>query len=326
MTYDRQQREHAPWTPESERRYTRAAIFRARAASRPVLQEFGGWLEERGLGLGSIKVRIASARTFVDWVARRSRLVAQGLGTLTADAVERFFVGYGKDHGKGARRSMRSAMRLFLRFSAGCGWTPMELVDAVPSVSGYRLSGVPRGLSTEELSRLLSCLDDACARDRAIVYLLATYGVRRQQISALRLQDVDWPARSVTFLGHKRGKAIRHSLTPLVAASLATYLRYERPALEAESVFLRRHRPHLRLSPIGVTEIVRQSMVRAGLAARGPHALRHAFATRLLAAGQSDKAIADLLGHRSLNNVAVYAKVDCARLLEVSVEWPEAVS
>jgi integrase len=72
--------------------------------------------------------------------------------------------------------------------------------------------------------------------------------------------------------------------------------------------------------------MVTTRMVRCGLEPRGPHAFRHAFATRLLRAGQPVKAIADLLGHRSLDAVAVYAKVDHPRLFEVAVDWPEGVS
>jgi site-specific recombinase XerD len=67
-------------------------------------------------------------------------------------------------------------------------------------------------------------------------------------------------------------------------------------------------------------------MVRAGLPPRYPHAFRHAFATRLLRSGQSLKVIADLLGHRSLAAVSVYAKVDDVRLFECTVDWPEVAS
>jgi site-specific recombinase XerD len=59
---------------------------------------------------------------------------------------------------------------------------------------------------------------------------------------------------------------------------------------------------------------------------RGPHSLRHAFATRLLCGGHPLKSIADLLGHRSLSATAIYAKVDHPRLFEVAVEWPEVLS
>lgn len=316
----------APWTPEAERARAERTILAARPCCQRELRQFEDWLEQRGLCRGSITVRIASARTFVDWVTQGSRSAARGFRKLTPEDIERFFVAYGKDHGRGARRSMQAAMRLVLRYTAEREWTTVNLAQSVPSMRTYRLSGVPRGLGDREVTRLLSSLNAASARDRAILHLLATYGARRQQISALRLRDIDWPARSLTFTAHKGGKAVTHALTPLVAESLATYLRNGRPAAETDAVFLREIAPHLRVSPSCVTEIVRLLMVRAGLPPRGPHVLRHAFATRLLAAGQSVKAIADLLGHRSLSSVSVYAKVDYARLLEVAGEWPEVVS
>jgi len=322
----RKRSQRRPWTPEAERRYAEAAISSAAPTSRPTLRRFAQWLEQRGLTLGSITVRVTSARSFVDWVSKGAQSAAAGFRKLTPEGIERFFVGYGKDHGKGARRSMRSAMRLFLQFTTELGWTTADLVDAVPSMRSYRLSTVPRALGDQEVSRLLASLAGVNARDRAIVHLLVTYGARRQQVSALKLQDIDWERRQLTFGAHKGGKAVTHVLTPLVAESLATYLRHERPDVASDAVFLCRLSPHLRVSPCCVTEAVRQLMVRAGLPPRGPHALRHSFATRLLAAGQSVKAIADLLGHRSLASVGVYAKVDYARMLEVAQEWPEVAS
>ena len=156
--------------------------------------------------------------------------------------------------------------------------------------------------------------------------LLASYGVRRGQVCALQLADIDWRERTVDFAAHKGGKAVQHVLTDSVAESLADYLRNERPASDCEYVFLRARSPHLRLGPTAISMRVISRMKRCGLPPRGPHAFRHAFATRLLRAGQPVKVIADLLGHRSLDAVAVYAKVDHVRLLEVAVDWPEAVS
>jgi integrase len=112
-----------------------------------------------------------------------------------------------------------------------------------------------------------------------------------------------------------------------VSEALAEYLYAERPSEGDDSyVFLRHRSPHLRLGPKAVSNLVRARLVRCGLPPRGPHALRHAFATRLLRAGESFKVIADLLGHRSLAAVGVYAKVDHPRLLEVAAEWPEEVT
>ncbi len=319
------------WSPESQVRYTRRRIEQACAGNRPTLRAFADWLAgERGLGPGSVTARLSSACCFVDAVTTRAGAPCdRAFQSLTPEGVEDFFVQYGQDHGMAARRSMRPAMRLFLKFAVSRGWVGWELADAVPSLSGYRLSYLPRGLSTEQLSMLLSSPWEGgkCPRrDRAIVYLLASYGVRRHQVSSLRLVDIDWYQRTIDFAAHKGGKAIHHILTQSVAEALAQYLCTERPTSECEYVFLRHPSPHLRLGPFAITSLVRSRMARCGLPPRGPHALRHTFATRLLQAGESVKAIADLLGHRSLDAVAIYAKVDYSRLLECAVDWPEVAS
>jgi integrase len=244
---------------------------------------------------------------------------------LTAEGLERVFVRYGKGHGLPARRSMQAAMRLFLAFAAERGWVGHELFAAVPSLRTYRLSGLPRGLEDEQIGAVLaSPWEGECPlRDRAIVFLLATYGARRGQVSALRLVDIDWRERTVEFAAHKAGKAVRHSLTPAAAHAVAEYLRRERPTTDCEHVFVRHRHPHVRLSPVAISALVRARTMRCGLPPRHPHAFRHAFATRLLRCGQPLKVIADLLGHRSLEAVSIYAKVDYAQLLACAVEWPE---
>jgi len=324
-------RKRSAWTAQSEAGYQRDRIERAWAGNRPTLDAFAEWLaKDRGLGSGSITVRLHSACSFVDAVSGGSGVdCIQALQALSADGIEDFFVQYCKDHGSAARRSMRSGMRLFLEFAARQDWVREELLEAVPSLRSYRLSGVPRGLSEEHISTLLASPwegAECVRRDRAIVVLLATYGVRRGQISALQLTDIDWQARTVDFAAHKGGKAVQHVLTECVAEWLADYLRNERPASDCHSVFLRARAPHLRLSPTAISVAVSSRMKRVGLPPQGTHAFRHAFATRLLRAEQPVKAIADLLGHRSLCAVAVYAKVDHPRLFEVAVDWPEVVS
>ncbi len=319
------------WTPESQHSYTLRRITQADPGNQPTLREFAKWLaDSRGLSPETITDRIRSASTFVDSVTSRARCCcAQALQSITVQQIEDFFVEYGKDHGMGCRRKMHAAMRLLLMFAAWRGWADRELADAVPSLSGCRLSGLPRGISDEQLQTLLTAPWEAGScprRDRAVVYLLATYGVRRQQVSALRLVDIGWYERTIDFAAHKGGKAIHHLLTHSVAQALADYLRHERPISDCDYVFLRHPPPHLRLGPYAISTLVRSRMQRCGLPPRGPHALRHTFATRLLRAGESMKTIADLLGHRSLDAVAVYAKVDHARLLECAVDWPEVVS
>jgi integrase len=291
------------------------------------LAEFSRWLEEeRGLSPGSITVRILSASRFLGAMSRGGS-GSRVLRRITPRKVEDFFVSYCSDHGWAARRAMQAALRLVLLFAGGRGWVAREVVAAVPSLRTYKLSSTPRGLDDEALGRLVRSVASApvSARERAIVYLLASYGVRRGQVSGLRFEDIDWRARTIAFRAHKGGKRVEHALTPAVAGALTQYLRDERPASNSAHVFLRVRAPHLPLGPGAVTLVVRSRMLRLGFQGvpLGPHALRHAFATRLLRAGQPLKAIADLLGHRSMSATSVYAKVDHPRLLEVAIDWPE---
>lgn len=319
--------EHGVWSPQSERRYTENRISRASAGSQATLRDFARWLEEIPLDLATITVRIQSIASFVDAVARGSeQSCGESLRLLSSAGVEDFFVTYGRDHGMAARRSMQTAMRRFLEFAASRGWVERDLVGAVPALRSYRLAGLPRGLSDEHITAVLASSwgRRPCEiRDRAIVFLLATYGVRRGQVSALQLADVDWREQRISFAAHKGGKQIEHTLSAAVAETLAAYLRTQRPQSDSTYVFLRSQPPHRRLSPAAISALVTARFVRCGLPARSPHAFRHAFAARLLRAEQPIKAIADLLGHRSLSAVSIYAKVDHARLLECGCAWPE---
>jgi len=318
-----------PWrAEESERRYVDSTIRRAPRAWRRCLRAFATWLKcDRELALSTITRRVASTHTFAAAHAA-PRGGVRALKQLGVTDIEDFFIGYAKAHGPAATRGMQSAMRLFLAFADTRKWVKRELAGAVPSLRSYRLSGVPRGLDDDGVRKLVTMSARCSRRDHAIVLLLALYGVRRGQVSALRLQDIEWRGHTITFSAQKCGKAVSHEMTASVAEALAAYLQHERPEVDSDAVFLRARLPYLPLSSGAITEVIRSLFLRLGLQSRprSPHALRHAFATRLLGAGQPLEVIADSLGHRSLASVAVYAKVDHPRLLEVARQWPEVAS
>jgi len=323
-------RPFSPWRRgESERNYTKRAIEAANSAWRPCLKKFAAWLEDdRQLELSSITVRIASARTFVQTLPQHSAGGVATLRKIGVKDVEDVFVKYNEDHGPAARRSMQAAMRLFLSFAATHRWVAKELADSVPSLKTYRLSHTPQGIDDESIRRFLALRERMLARDWAIALILVVYGVRRGQVTNLQLGDIGWRERTITFPAHKGGKPVHHTLIPSVAEALAGYVRQERPQSDSRILFLRNYPPHLPLSPSAVSATVFYWLRKAEVdcSPAGPHVFRHAFATRLLASGQTLKTIADLLGHRSLESVSNYAKVDHPRLKEVAAEWPEVKS
>lgn len=165
------QRAHRPWMPATQREYTRSAILATVMPARPALRAFAAWLEdERELEPASITVRTQSARWFIEAImtVHDKKSAAGAFRSLTVDDIEEFFVGYSKDHGTAARRSMRSAMRLLLQFAASRSWVAETLAETVPSMHGYRLSGVPRAISEEDLRTLIGSIQGTgpSARDR----------------------------------------------------------------------------------------------------------------------------------------------------------------
>lgn len=120
--------ERRPWTADSDREFTRNAIRSAPEPCRAALREYALWLEqERGLGRGSITVRVASARCFVGSVTKGKVSVAMAFGDLKARDVEDFFVGYCGDNGPGPRLC-RAVQRLFIESAAATPGAPAASV------------------------------------------------------------------------------------------------------------------------------------------------------------------------------------------------------
>ncbi len=105
--------------------------------------------------------------------------------------------------------------------------------------------------------------------------------------------------------------------------ALVGYITEGRPRIEGHrAVFLTRYAPFGPMSTTAVTNAVQRACLRAGLAPVRAHALRHALATELLAAGLLARTDKPGLAHRDLATTAVYAKVDYASLRQVARPWP----
>jgi integrase/recombinase XerD len=156
-------------------------------------------------------------------------------------------------------------------------------------------------------------------RDRAILMLLAIYGMRSGEVAALQLDHVDWRKRIIRVYRLKRREPQLYPLTASVAEALARYIDTVRPKSPHREIFLGLQSPRRPLTNCGIYRVVRRQFVALGvqIAHRGPHALRHACAARLMADGLTLKQIGDHLGHRSTSATSIYAKVNLTALREV---------
>jgi len=237
-------------------------------------------------------------------------------GDFRAWLAMRSTAGYARSSTSRALSSVRMLFRYLDR--EGLGHNP-----AIGAVRGPRLPrAVPKALSRPETEDLLQAMDQGeaapawiTARDIAVVLLLYGCGLRTPE--ALDLNKRDMPRDdSLTVVG-KGGKARMVPVLPAVREALDTYLSTCPHALTPNGPLFVGVRGG-RLSPRVVQKRVQALRLALGLPRETtPHALRHSFATHLLAAGGDLRAIQELLGHASLSTTQRYTDVDSAHLLEV---------
>jgi site-specific recombinase XerD len=225
-----------------------------------------------------------------------------------------------------ARKTLQKwalVIRLFLRYAEERGWCRQGLAAAIMAPRVGTHEGLPLGPSWGDVQRLLAAAHGdrrADIRDRALLLLLAVYGLRAGEVTALSLQDFDWE-RAVLIV--PRSKSQRPRTYPLcrpVGDAVLRYLCEVRPRSDLRQVFLTLVPPFRPLLVSGLGRAVRRRVQALGLTWPhcGPHALRHACAMHLLAQGLSLKEIGDHLGHQSPEATRFYAKVDLAALHAVA--------
>ena len=227
------------------------------------------------------------------------------------------------------RRSVRSAemvvvaLRALLRFLHVHGLIAEPLAEAVPSVARRR-EDLPRSLPAGQVTLLLDGCDRATPtgrRNYAILLLLSRLGLRRGEVAALCLDDVDWRAGEIVV----HGKGSRLDRLPLpcdLGEAIVDYLRHGRPRVTDRALFINACAPLIGISRGCVTDVVRYACMRAGIGLVGAHRLRHTVATELLRHGAGLIEIGQVLRHQDQTTTAVYAKVDRAALSPLALPWP----
>ena len=167
---------------------------------------------------------------------------------------------------------------------------------------------LPDILSREEIARMIHLTDNP--KHKAIIALLYSTGVRREEFLNLRISDID-PDRMLVRVRNGKGNKARDTLLAQNTLKLLRdYYHFSRP----REYLFESYRPGVAYSATSVKNVVRRAAQRAGIAKHiCIHSLRHAFATHLLEEGTNLKVIQKLLGHTSLRSTAIYlhlAKVD----------------
>jgi integrase/recombinase XerC len=283
------------------------------------------WLErlgtERRLSPHTLRAYGETGRAFVAQLegALGGPVDMAALAGLTAADI-RGFLGARRDHGRGNRSLARdrSALASFARFLHDRHGLDMAALRRVAAPRVPR--GVPRPLAAGDAADVCALAGDhdqpwIAARDTAVLLLLYGAGLRIGE--ALALDGGIVPLPETLQVAGKGGKVRTVVILPAVAEAVADYARLCPFAPAGGAPLFRGARG----GPLAA-EIVRRAMRRARVAlglpeSATPHALRHSFASHLLARGADLRSIQALLGHASLASTQIYTEVDAARLLDV---------
>ena len=283
---------------------------------------FAAWARrERGYAEATVESCCEATDLFFDFLAESNT----ALGSVTIVDVDRAIAARSaraelkrRTIGNYARR-----LKMFFRFAEDRRWCRPGIAAAITAPRIYVNEDVPARLKREDVVRLLATTEGdrpVDKRDRAVLMLLAVYGLRCGELCGLQLDDIDWEQETLRVRRPKTGRTHASPLSRGVGQAIVRYLQDVRPPRPDRTLFLTLLAPFRPLDPRLLNKIVRDRLRGLGIVTgrRGPHALRHAAAQHLLDQGMAMKVIGDFLGHRSPSSTSVYAKVNLNALREVA--------
>ena len=216
-----------------------------------------------------------------------------------------------------------AALNSFFRFLIKEGFASSNPAQAISAPKPEKV--IPTFLSVDEIFSLIEQPDherSLCRRDKAILELMYSCGLRVSEVVGINCGDLDLPQGSLKV----KGKGNKERMLPVGTKALAAAKEYleVRSSLEAkrkdqgksQALFLNHRGERLTTRSIG-RMINKYSRFLTLFRPVHPHAIRHTFATHMLDAGADLRAIQELLGHSSLSTTQKYTHVSIDRLMEV---------
>jgi len=290
--------------------------------ARAVAARWGSYLaHDRRRSPHTVRAYVATAHRLIDFLGRHRGEEIGRFGLLNLHASDlRAFLADRRGEGLGASSAARemSAVRAFLTFAAEeQGNTPQLPKTRAPK----RPRTLPRPASPDDAVALAKEAEAAApndwlgARDLAILLLLYGAGLRVAEAMALTARVL--PLGQAMRVTGKRGKTRIVPLVQAVREAINAYVALCPYPLAGDArLFVGAKGGPLNADL--VRRAVRGARTRLGLPdSVTPHALRHSFATHLLARGADLRSLQELLGHASLSSTQIYTEVDAARLLDV---------
>ncbi len=279
--------------------------------------------KERGKKDKTIYIESNCGVTFLSFAQSKGRL---HLKDISEKDVLSFFL---NDEGK-LSKSRTYVKNLRAVFKTGMTWKHSEcqrILNLLPKIHHGRK--IIQYLTEDEILKIKEVLNNhdinLSLRDRAIGLLLVHYGLRRSDISGLRLDAIDWDSSIIRIAQQKTGYPFEMPLIPVVGNALYDYIIHERPETDVPYVFLSESTPVNRVCGCTtindvVNKVLKLAELRQNSGERkGAHIFRHHFATALMENGIPQPVISKSMGHTDPVSVETYLYADFAHLKECAL-------
>ncbi|WP_299947443.1 site-specific tyrosine recombinase XerC [uncultured Microbulbifer sp.] len=292
----------------------------------PYLLRFIEWSAVRGLSEQTCRTRDRGLQRFIAWCDERDLNDPRAITRPILENYQKHLYYYRKSNGEplsyGSQHALLAPLRAFFK------WLARENYIALNPASELELPKQQRGLpkqilSVEEVESLFATVDTQNlygVRDRAMLELLYSTGIRRMELVNLGLYDTDTSRKTLLV---RQGKGRKDRLLPVGERALHWVERYRREV--RHQLLTGRDEGHLFLTDYGepwinnrLTEMVKKYLYHAGIDKPGAcHLLRHAMATHMLENGADIRFIQQMLGHSDLSTTQIYTQVSIEKLREI---------
>jgi integrase/recombinase XerC len=241
---------------------------------------------------------------------------------IDVNAIRRFMAELGQhQYSKSTTARKLATLRSFYKFLVKRNYIASNPVTTIKTPKQDKK--LPKFLEYEQVMRLLNTPPANTwlgARDRAMLEVLYSTGMRVSELVGLNMDDVDFLSEVI----HIRGKGKKERLCPIGSSALQSiqnYIEFRNRRMASDSAFdskvLFANKHGQRLSTRSVRRKMDKYLIESGLdPSISPHTLRHSFATHMLNNGADLRSVQELLGHQSLSTTQIYTHVTTTRMNE----------
>lgn len=266
---------------------------------------------------------------FMDYMAAQGLF---GFKTVTLDIINAYIRTLAGFTYKTVEQNICS-LRAFFRFLYQEGTVTTDFAAKMPMVKARKQTAIPSVWTHEELKKLMDAIDRGSPkgkRDYAIILIACRLGMRCTDIKNLCFENFNWAENKICFTQSKTKQPLELPLVPDVGWAVIDYLKYGRPKVDSQRIFVRHMAPFLPFAEGDhLEQLIKAYMVKAHIPVlkkrRGMHSLRHTMASVLLEKDTPLPVISDIIGHLDTNSTAIYLKVDMNRLAECPLDFEEVI-